>query len=180
MNHSRSTSNKLWSKSYGFSKQSKTMCKCGRGASQQFECVAYSKNNVEWNDFKQFAMWNGLSRRNKFPDKMKNSTCFQKIKFCIAFAKYRDLFHITSTNIGTKGPFFKTTCCSLRMKHHKLCDVLGQLSTISFRAPKSNTQAPREGWGPCAAPGPKRVQGAMDSKVQTWNGQKLCTKLLLL
>jgi len=111
---------------------------------------------------------------------MKNSTCFQKIKFCIAFAKYRDLFHITSTNIGTKGPFFKTTCCSLRMKHHKLCDVLGQLSTISFRAPKSNTQAPREGVRTVRRTGTQKSPGGHGQQSSNLKWAKIMYKVIIV
>ena len=35
-----------------------------------------TKNNLKSNDFKQFTRWNRLSRRRKFPDKMKILTCF--------------------------------------------------------------------------------------------------------
>jgi len=45
------------------------------------------KNNLKSNDFKQFTMQNGLSGRSKFPDKMKNLSCFQRIKSLISMFK---------------------------------------------------------------------------------------------
>jgi len=40
-----------------------------------------TKNSSKPNDVKQFTMLNILSRRSKFPDKIKNLTCSQRIKF---------------------------------------------------------------------------------------------------
>jgi len=46
-----------------------------------------TQNNLKSNGFKQFTMWNGLSRRSKFPGKMNNFTCFQRMKFLYSMCK---------------------------------------------------------------------------------------------
>jgi len=88
-----------------------------------------TKNSVKSNHFKQFTMWNGISRRSKFPDKTKNLSCLQQIKFCITWARYCDPFYdITWTNIRVRGPFLRPHI--VHVKYHKLCHILGQLSEI--------------------------------------------------
>jgi len=57
MNDSGATFNKLCSKSYVFQNKAKIMC---------IMCQMGSLNNFKKsNDFKQFTVWNGLSRRSK-------------------------------------------------------------------------------------------------------------------
>jgi len=54
--------------SHMFGKIKQKLCvNMSKGAAQQLYCV--DKNNLKSNDFRQFAMRNGLLRRNKFPDK---------------------------------------------------------------------------------------------------------------
>ena len=59
-----------WSKSY------RQMC---QRAPQQLHCV--DKNHSKSDEFRQITMRNILPRGSKFPDKMKNLTCFPRIKF---------------------------------------------------------------------------------------------------
>jgi len=53
------------------------MCKCAERGPQQLQCV--DQENLKSNDFKQFTVLNGLSRRSKFPDEWKRFTCFQRL-----------------------------------------------------------------------------------------------------
>ena len=59
--------------------------KCAKGALNNFN--VWTNNNAKSNDFKRFTNFNGLSRRSKFEDIMKNPTCFQQIKFVESLCK---------------------------------------------------------------------------------------------
>jgi len=71
MNHSGAAIKKLGTKSYVFQNKPKIISKYAKKAHQQF--YMQTKNILKLNDLKQFTMWNELSHRNTFPDKIKYS-----------------------------------------------------------------------------------------------------------